>query len=105
MCHYNINSLVANNFTKLSSLEAFNAVHNFDIIYISESFLDSFFSSHDSALLLKGYQLVRGSICIYIKDIVPIKVLNVINLLECFFSEISNENQKYILMPLIRSPT
>ena len=59
-CHYNVNSIVAHNFAKLSSLEAFNAVHNFDIICISESFLDSSFSSDDSALTLKGYKLVRA---------------------------------------------
>ena len=54
ICHYNINSIAAHNFAKLSSLEAFNAVHNFDVICISEPYLDSSFSSDDSALALKG---------------------------------------------------
>ena len=81
VCHYNINSIVAHNFAKLLSLEAFNALHNFDIICISESFLDSSFSSNDSALTLKGYKLVRadhpldinrGGTCIYYKETLPI---------------------------------
>ena len=114
VCHYNINSLVAHNFAKLSSLEAFNAVHKFDIICISESFLDSSFSSDDSALVLKGYQLVRadhpldikrGGTCIYFKEILPIKVLNVINLPECLLCEISYENQKCFVVSLYRSPS
>ena len=81
VCHYNVNSIVVHNFAKLSSLEAFNAVHDFDIICISESFLDSSFSSDDSTLNLKGYKLVRadhpldikrGGTCTYYQEILPI---------------------------------
>ena len=60
ICHYNLNSLAAHNFSKLSSLEAFNAVHNFDILCLSETYLDTSFSLNDPALALKGYQLVRA---------------------------------------------
>ena len=114
VCHYNVNSIVAHNFAKLSSFEAFNAVHNFDIIYISESFLDSSFSSDDSALTLKGYKLVRadhpldirrGGTCIYYKETLPIKFLNIINLPECLLCEISYNNQKCFLLSLYRSPS
>ena len=60
ICHFNINSLAAHNFAKLSSLNAFNSVHDFDIICLSESFLDSSFSTDDSNLALRGYKLVRA---------------------------------------------
>ena len=60
ICYYNINSLSAHNFEKLSSLEAFNSVHDFDVICISESFLDSSFSFDDSSLELRGFKLVRA---------------------------------------------
>ena len=114
ICHYNINSIAAHNFAKLSSLEAFNAVHNFDVICISESYLDSSFSSDDSALALKGYKLVRadhpldikrGGTCIYYKEILPIKFLNVISLPECLLCEISYNNQKCFISSLYRSPS
>ena len=60
ICHYNVNSLAAHNFAKLLTLEAFISVHHYDIICISESFLDSTFSPDDSALTLKGFKLIRA---------------------------------------------
>ena len=114
VCHYSINSIAAHNFAKLSSLEAFNAVHNFDVICISESYLDSSFPTDDSALDLKGYKLVRadhpldikrGGTCVYYKEVMPIKFLNVINLPECLLFEISYNNQKCFIISLYRSPS
>ena len=117
ICHYNINSIAVHNFAKLSSLEAFNSVHSFDIICISESFLDSSFCSNDSALNLKGFKLVRADhpldvkrgraegTCIYYKEILPIKFLNIVNLPECLLCEISYEDQKCFIVSLYRSPS
>ena len=55
---FNINRLSAHNVAKLSSLKAFNSVHNFDIICLSESFLDSSFHSSNPDLDMNGYELV-----------------------------------------------
>ena len=52
--HWNLNSLSVRNFEKLGSIEAFNAVVNHDIICLSETFLNSSFSTDDSNLNLKG---------------------------------------------------
>ena len=41
ICHWNLNSVLAYNYIKLSSLKAFIAVHKFDIICLSETYLDS----------------------------------------------------------------
>ena len=41
ICHWNLNSLVAHNFEKVNLLEVYNTVNKFDIIFLSESFLDS----------------------------------------------------------------
>ena len=49
----------ANNFAKISLLEAYNAVHDFDIICISETFLDSSYSNNDVRLDLNGYNLIN----------------------------------------------
>ena len=41
MCHWNLNSIAEHDFSKLSLLEAFNAYHMYDIICLSETYLDS----------------------------------------------------------------
>ena len=88
ICHFNINSLSAHNFAKLSSLKAFNSVHNFDIICLSESFLDSSFPSNNPDLALSGYKLVRadhpldikrGGVCLYNRETLPLKISNITN--------------------------
>ena len=79
--HWNLNGIAANNFAKISLLEAYNAVHDFDIICISETFLDSSYSNDDVRLALNGYNLIRsdninntkrGGVCIYFKEHLPL---------------------------------
>ena len=41
ICHWNLNSLTTNDFQKVNVLEADNTVNKFDIIGLTESFLDS----------------------------------------------------------------
>ena len=41
MCHWNFNTTAAHYFEKLVLLKAYNLVHRFDIIYLSETYLDS----------------------------------------------------------------
>ena len=64
-------------------LEAYNALHNYDIICISEIFLDSSHSYGDHSLKLEGYELIRadhpnntkrGGVCIYYKEHLPLKI-------------------------------
>ena len=59
-CHWNLNSIAANNFSKQSFLEAYNAQHKFDMICLSETFLDSSIPTNDEKLNIKGYKLVRA---------------------------------------------
>ena len=54
--HWNVNSILAHN--KLSLLEAYNTVHKYDILCISETYLDSSVSVDDTTLSLPGYNLV-----------------------------------------------
>ena len=58
VCHWNIGSVVVRRFEKLSLLKAYNAIHNFDIICLSETFLDSSYSSKDHDLTLDSYKLI-----------------------------------------------
>ena len=41
VCYWNLNSICAHNFTKLPLLRAYVSVHKFDIICLSETYLDS----------------------------------------------------------------
>ena len=78
ICHWNLNSICAQNFRKLSLLRAYVSVYKFDIICLSETYLDS--SIDDGSLEISGYYLLRsdhpskkkrGGICIYYKNFLP----------------------------------
>ena len=93
LCHWNLNGIAANNFAKISLLEAYNTIHNFDLICISETFLDSDYSSDDQRLSLQGYAMIRsdhpsntkrGGVCIYYKEHLPfIRRNDITSLDEC----------------------
>ena len=86
ICHWNLNSISAHMFTKVSLLSAYSSVHKFDIICLSETYLNSETPSDDENLEIAGYNLVRedhpsnskrGGVCVYYKSSLPFKVINV----------------------------
>ena len=91
ICHWNLNSIAAHNFSKTSLLRAYNAIHNYDIC-LSETYLNHDTLCDSDNLKIPGYELIRvdhpsnqkrGGICIYHKDFLPIKVNNISCLKEC----------------------
>ena len=63
-----------------------NVLRKFDLICLSETFLNSSLQNDDDRLVLKGSKLVRadkasdfkrGGVYIYFKESLPIKVLNI----------------------------
>ena len=54
-CHWNLNSLAACNFTKVSLLQALSVPHDYDITCLLETFLDSSISNDDETINIKGY--------------------------------------------------
>ena len=77
-------------------LEAYNALHNYDIICISETFLNSSHLNNDPTLKLQGYELIRsdhpsntkrGGVCLYYKEHLPLKLrtqyLNIKRIYSC----------------------
>ena len=61
ICHWNLNSIATYNFVKSPLLEAYAITHNFDVICLSETFLDPSYSNDDPPRLqLSGYSLVRA---------------------------------------------
>ena len=55
--HWNLNSLSAHSFSKLTQMKAYISMYKHDFIYLSDTYLDS--STPDSLLEIDGYILVR----------------------------------------------
>ena len=58
-CHWNLNGLAAHDFVKVHLIEAFITTHNFDIVCLSETFLDSTIPHNDENININGYSLLR----------------------------------------------
>ena len=58
--HWNLNGLAAHDFIKLSLIEAYIATNNFDIVCLSETFLDSSIPNDDHRINIAGYSLLRA---------------------------------------------
>ena len=58
VCHWNLNSLMAHNYSKLTQLKAYTSMYKHDFICLSETYLDS--STPDSLLEIDGYNLIRA---------------------------------------------
>ena len=59
-CHCNVNSLTAHNMLKLTSTAAYNSIHKYDFICISETYLDSSIQSVDRDISINGYSLIHA---------------------------------------------
>ena len=80
-CHWNLNGLAAHDFTKVPLIEAFISTHNFDILCLSETFVDSTIDLNDENINIDGYSILRADhpsnnkregVCIYIKQSLPL---------------------------------
>ena len=112
MCHWNLNSLTAHDYLKVSLLRAYVAIKKFDVVCLSETYLDSSNLSNDDNFNLPGYNVVRadhlsntkkGGVCIYLKKSLPLKVLDIQLLQECINFEIKNADKICNFISLYRS--
>ena len=113
-CHWNLDSVFAYDFVKVSLLKAYSTIYKFDITCLFETFLNSSLQNDNHSLVLNGYKLVRadnpidlkrGGVCIYFKESLPIKVLNITNLNECLVCEISLNGHRSYIVSLYQSPS
>ena len=90
ICHWNLNSLPSNMYKKVS-------VHKFDIICLSETYLNSETSSDDCNVELPGYNIIRddqpsntkrGELCVYYKNTLPFKLITINYLQKCISFDI-----------------
>ena len=52
-CHWNLNSITAHNFSKLTQLKAYILTYKYDFICLSETYLDS--STPNNLIDIEGY--------------------------------------------------
>ena len=115
ICHWNLNSTSTHNFTKLHLLKAYVAVHEFDIICLSETYFDSSISFDDMNLEISGYKLIRsdhpsnskrGGVGIYYnKNFLPLRVCDISLLDEYINFELKIVDKLCRFVALYRSPS
>ena len=60
ICHWKLNSITSHDFIKVSHLMAYNSIHKFDIVCLSEMYLNSETLSNVEKLNVPGYNLIRA---------------------------------------------
>ena len=115
ICHWNLNSITTENFIKIPILQAYLTTHKFDIVCLSETYLDSTFSNDDSRLNLNGYTLLRddhpfdvkrGGVCVYYKNHLPLtRISGMSTLKECLVCELKIGKKNLFIVALYRSPS
>ena len=103
LCHWNVNIIAAHDFSKLFLLEAYNAHHMYDIICLSETYLDSSVPYDEPRLNLSGYKLVRSDnlsnyktsgVSIYFKETLAIRSVPTNSVKECLLLEVFIGNKR-----------
>ena len=113
--HWNLNGLAAHDSIKVPLVEAFITSNNFDLVCLSETFLDSTIPNDDVNIQINGYSLVRadhpndikcGGVCLYFKESLPlIRRNDLTNIKDCIVTEINVNNEKCFFTCLYRSPS
>ena len=107
ICHWNLNSISAHDYIKLLS------THRFDVICLSETYLDPDTSHEDANLEIASYTLVRanqpsntkrGGACLYYRNSLAFRLLYIQYLEEYINFEISFAGKVCNFISLYRSP-
>ena len=99
--HWDLNGLTAPDSIKISLLQVYILQHNYDIICLLETFLNSSIESNDDMISIDGYNLrrsdhpshsKRGGVCIYYKKhILLFKRDDICTLDNCLVTEIRSK--------------
>ena len=113
-CHWTVNSLIAHNMLKLSSIAAHNSIHKYDFICISETYLDSSVQSVDRDISINEYNLTHadhlsnnegGGVCTYYCESLAVPLVKINYLNECLLGAVSSNNKKGDIAVLYRTPS
>ena len=114
ICHWNLNSISAHDYSKLFPLKVYIILHKFDIICLSETYLDSTIPNDDDKLQIPGYTFIRsdhpsntkrGGVCIYYESSLLLGVISIGYLHECLSFELQIGDKICNFAALYRSPS
>ena len=100
--HWNVNSLIAHDFLKLTSSQGYNTLCKYDFICIIETYFDNPLEAENNISIL-GYSLTRADhpsntkrsgVCIYCKESLAVRVVDIAYLSECVFCEATIQNKR-----------
>ena len=112
--HWNLSSISAHDYSKIFLLKAYIIFHKFDIICLSETYLDSTTPNDDDKLQILGYTFIRSDhpsnakrdgVCICYKSSLPLRVINIGYLHECLSFELQIGDKICNFLALYRSPS
>ena len=98
---------------KVSQIEAYDSIFNYDFICISEAYFVSSVLEGDRGFQLSVYSLVRadhqsnakrGGVCIYYKEFLRVREVKLSNLSQSVICEVSLRNYKGYIGVAYRSP-
>ena len=112
-CCWNLNSITAYDFLRVSLIEAYNSINNYDLIGITETHLDD--AINQERISVNGYDFIkcnnplnikRGGVALYIKNSIPKRERSdMATLPESIVCELSLDRKKYFFVVLYRSPS
>ena len=97
------NSLTVHNMLKLSSIAAYNSIHKYNFICISETYLYFSVQSVDRDISINSYNLIRadhpsnnkrGGVCVYYLESPAVQLVKINYLNECLLCEVSFNKKK-----------
>ena len=112
ICHWNLNSISAHSLIKLSLLKPYIAIHKYDVVCLSETYLNASISNDDDSLDVSGHNLFRtdhpsntnrGGVCIYYRNSLSFKTFGIHCLQECINFEIMIEGKLCRFVSLYRA--
>ena len=95
-------------------MSAIISAHKLDIIYLSETYVNSETSPDDDNLEIPGYNIIRkdhpsntkrGGVCVYYKNTLPFKIINIKYLQECITFEIRIGRKCFKFICFYRPPS
>ena len=111
-CSWNLSSIYAHDFLRVSLIKAYNTVYNYDLIGVVETHLDN--TVDESKLAIDGYSFYKSNhpqhgkrvgVGLYVKEPLPAKKRNDPETLpECIVYEMQFKRKKYFFTVLYRSP-
>ena len=109
--HWNVNSIISHNCQKITVLKNFAAMHKFDIVCISETFLNNTYRNND--LNWNGYSLhwadhkshaKRREVCIYYRETLAMEGIPILYLNESLLLKVTIGLKKSIIGTVWKFP-